>query len=136
MRLSLPPVPTSAALLASALLLAGCAAGGRSAGASSGFSDVIEFEEIQESTATNAYDLVTQARPIWLRSRGTASLRGGPPPLPIVYIRTTRQGPVETLRGIATVTLQELRFVDAPTATMRYGNGHPGGVIEVTLRRR
>lgn len=133
--MSLPRNASTVVLVAMLLTVAGCAPGGPSASVAR-TSNVIPLEEIEASTATNAYDLVNQARPNWLRGRGSPNLRGGPPALPVIYVRNTRQGPAETLRGFATLTLLELRYVDATTATTRYGNGHSGGVIEVVLRRR
>lgn len=99
-------------------------------------SSVIGHDEIEVSTAANAYELVYQLRPNWLRGRGPQNLRGMSPALPVVYVAHVRQGSVEVLRGLATTTLLELRYVDATTATTRYGEGHSGGVIEVDLRRR
>jgi len=117
------------------LLIAGaCVMGGRVTPQSRA-SAVIGRDEIDVSTATNAYELVYQVRPNWLRGRGPQNLRGTPV-LPVVYVAHVRQGSVEVLRGLATNTLLELRYVDATTATTRYGEGHGGGVIEVDLRRR
>lgn len=121
--------------LAATLLAGACTPGGQST-SSSRNSDVIHTYEVEESTATNAYDMVRQLRPNWLRGRGSPNLRGGSPTLPMVYVGTVRQGSVETLRAISTIAILEMRYVDATTATTRYGNGHSGGVIEVALRRR
>lgn len=126
-------IPAALALL---LLAGACVAGGTRSASTSSFSDVVELEEIEASTASNAYDMVRQIRPQWLRGRGSTNLRGGEPVLPVVYVSGAREGSVEALRNIPTLALLRLRFVDAPTATMRYGEGHSGGVIEVTLRRR
>lgn len=124
-------------VLASVVLLAAaCVTGGGSTSGRSRTSDVVDSEELSESTTPNAYDFVGQARPNWLRGRGSPDLRGGNPDLPIIYVAGVRYGPVTSLRGLATNTILEMRFIDAPTATTRYGNGHGGGVIEVTLRRR
>lgn len=113
----------------------GCVMGGQ-VSPPAGASSVIGRDEIDTSPAANAYELVYQVRPMWLRGRGSPNLRGGAPVLPIVYIAHVRQGSVESLRGIATNGLLELRYLDATTATTRYGDGHSGGVIEVDLRRR
>ena len=48
-------------------------------------SAVITEEEVRGSSATNAYDLVAQVRPSWLRGRGASNLRGTVV-LPVVYI--------------------------------------------------
>ena len=124
-----------AILLAMVLLVHGCG-GSTSAASPSRSSNVIRTAEVERSTTTNAWDLIQRARPAWLRGRGSPDLRGSPPDLPIVYIGTTPQGPVETLRGIPTSGILELRYINAVTATTRYGNGHSGGVIEVVLRNR
>lgn len=128
--------PPAFAALALLLLLGGCVAGGTRSASPSRFSNVVELEEIETSTATNAYDLLQQVRPIWLRSRGAADLRGGSPVLPVVYVAGVRQGGPEVLRGVSTLTILRIRYVDATSATTRYGEGHSGGVIDVTLRRR
>jgi len=118
------------------LLAAGSCVMGGQISPPAGASSVLGTDEIDVSTATNAYDLVYQARPNWLRGRGSSNLRGSGPVLPVVYLAHVRQGSVEVLRGIAITGLLELRYVDAVTATTRYGDGHSGGVIEVDLRRR
>jgi len=125
--------PICAAVL---LLLASCTFGGPSTSGMGRMSDVIDQDEIAESTTTNAYELVERIRPNWLRGRGTPDLRGTGEALPVVYIEDARQGGVTVLRSIATTSLVQLRFIDAPTATTRYGSGHSGGVIQVTLRSR
>ncbi|HSG08784.1 MAG TPA: hypothetical protein VLA36_10535 [Longimicrobiales bacterium] len=118
------------------LLAAGACVMGGQISPPSGPSSVLARDEIDVSTATNAYDLVYQARPNWLRGRGSPNLRGTGPVLPVVYVGRVRQGSVEVLRGIAISGLLELRYLDAISATTRYGDGHSGGVIEVDLRRR
>jgi len=125
-----------AAMAGLSLLLASaaCASGtqGRSPSRSS---NVIGQEEITASSAGNAFDLIQQVRPSWLRGRGSTSLRDPQPVLPVVYLGEINYGTVESLRGFATNGIQELRYIDATTATTRFGSGHGGGVIQVVLRR-
>ena len=123
-----------ALVIAADLSVASCAAGGRSAAPRSG-SNVIRADEIAGSTAANAYEVVRQLRPNWLRGRGASSSAGGAV-LPVVYLGTVRQGGVEILRSFEIAAISELRFVNAVSATTRYGDGHAGGIIEVVLRRR
>ncbi|MDH5759332.1 MAG: hypothetical protein OEZ65_07060 [Gemmatimonadota bacterium] len=111
-----------------------CVMGGRSASPTSA-SAVIALEEIEVSSAPNAFDLISQARPNWLRGRGSPSFRRSAPILPVVYVDRVRQGSVDVLRGILIGAIHEVRYLDATSATTRYGDGHGGGVIEVTLRR-
>lgn len=133
---AIPSAALRPIVLTLALLLGACTMGGTRAATGGSFSDLLEMEEIEASTATDAYDVVRQLRPQWLRGRGSTDVRGGRALLPVVYVAGVREGSVEVLRNIPTLALVRLRFVDAPTATLRYGEGHGGGVIEVTLRRR
>jgi hypothetical protein len=110
--------------------------GGSTAASPSRASDIVTTEEIDGSTVPNAYDLISRIRPQWLRGRGSPDIRGGSPALPVVYVAGVRYGPVSALRGLATSGILEMTYIDAPTATTRYGNGHGGGVIDVVLRRR
>jgi hypothetical protein len=98
-------------------------------------SEVIRAEEIQASSASNAYDLIRQLRPNWLRSRGPGSIRDPQPVLPVVYLGDISHGPVETLQGFSTNGIQEIRYINATTATTRFGSGHAGGVIQLFVRR-
>ena len=139
--MKLPPLskrrsPLLAALAGSALLLAGsaCTAGGTSPMASRS-QNVIGVEEIQGSTASNAYDLIQQVRPNWMRSRGPGSLRDPQPVFPVVYLGDISYGPMESLRGFPTNGIDEIRYINATTATTRFGSGHAGGVIQVFIRR-
>lgn len=117
------------------LLATGCSFGGQSAQAPGRASDVITMEEIEAAEVPTAYDVVARLRPNWLRGRGSPTLRSGPV-LPVVYVAGVRQGSVETLRNLSRTGVTRLRFIDATTATTRWGSGHSGGVIEVTVRRR
>ena len=131
---------TRPSLFAGVLLLglllqgAACSPATRSASPSRA-SEVIRIDEIETSTASNAWDLVHQLRPNWLRSRGPASIRDPQPVYPVVYFGDINYGPLETLRGLATTGIEEIRFIGATTATTRFGSGHSGGVIQVVVRR-
>jgi hypothetical protein len=124
-------------LLAGALLLAAaCGGAGSRATGSSLAPDVITPDEIAASSATNAYDLISQVRPNWLRGRGTPSFRNPAAELPLVYLEDRRQGGLDVLRSFATNTLASLRYINGTTATTRFGMGHAGGVIEIVLKKR
>jgi hypothetical protein len=124
------------ALLAVLPALAACGGGSvRGAPGSSLSPDLIGPDEIEASTTTNAWDLVSQVRPNWLRGRGTPSLRDSQIPLPVVYLEDRRQGDLDVLRSFPTGGIAELRYINATTATTRFGNGHAGGVIQIVPRR-
>lgn len=114
--------------------LSGCSSTGESSG-SSGASDHIEFEEIQAIEASDAYQIVQRLRPRWLRSRGVMSINNPTPTTPVVYVDRVRHGQVSALRQIEAGSVLELRYLNAGDATTRFGTGHPGGAILVSIRR-
>ncbi|NJD20394.1 MAG: hypothetical protein FIA95_14080 [Gemmatimonadetes bacterium] len=126
------------ARLSLALLLVLAACGGPAHGGmgSSLSPDLIARDEIDASNATNAYDLITQVRPNWLRGRGSPSIRYSQVQLPVVYLEDRRQGGLEVLRSFPVAGIAEIRYINAANATTRFGNGHAGGVIQVVPRRR
>jgi len=95
--------------------------------------DVLTADEFNGSPAPDAYSLVLRYRSQWLRTRGRVSINLPTDPLQ-VYINGTRWGGVSRLRDIPAGQVVELRYLNGPDATMRYGSNHGGGVIEVTTR--
>jgi len=96
--------------------------------------DVLTLEEIEASDAVDAYRLVEQLRPTWLHYRGPVSLRDPTAGLLVVYVDDMRYGRVPDLQNIPANDVLEIRFLNASTATQRYGTGHAGGVIAVRTR--
>ncbi|CAN5786016.1 hypothetical protein BH23GEM10_BH23GEM10_07910 [soil metagenome] len=111
------------------LTLAACATAGPARRASS--SDVISRAEIETSRASNAYELVQQLRPQFLRSRGPSSMRDPRAGYPVVYINDVSHGSVDVLRTIRLEEIDEIRYISSSDATTRWGTGHAGGVIQV-----
>ncbi len=124
-------LPVGVALLLVAASV-GCAASGERGPSRN--PDLITRAELENSSTRNAYDAVQQLRPRWLTSRGASSLQQSGGDMPIVYVGDRRHGPIETLRGFDTDGITSLRFINAANATTRYGGGHTGGVIQITLR--
>jgi len=95
--------------------------------------NLIEGAEIEASTALDAYALVQEARPTWLHSRGTISIRNPTAGVLQVYLNGNQFGDVNRLREIRRSEIRELRFLGPADAQLRYGVGHAGGVIEVSM---
>ena len=94
---------------------------------------LITTEEIQESSATTAYEVVSRLRPAWLRKRGTSSLnREG---TILVYRDGLRMGSPEALRQLNVSDIASITYMDGREATQRFGTDHGNGVIAVTTRR-
>jgi len=113
-------------------LATACSSGGtQSEGGASGQSrrsDLITREELAPISQFSAFDAVRRLRPRWLSSRG-----GGR--LPTVFVDGSARGEPSFLRQISADTVERMRFMSAPDATMRYGTGYAFGIIEVISRR-
>ncbi len=99
----------------------------------SGGRNLITAEELAAAPDLNVFDAVRRLRPNWLRARGTESALGTVPV--VVYVDGMRRGDVDALSIIRLDEVTEIRFLDGPDATTRYGINVGGGVIEVVTRR-
>jgi hypothetical protein len=93
--------------------------------------NLITAEQIEQSTATNAYDLVQNLRPRWLQVRG---MTGAPTGETAVYLDGTRFGEIDALRRLNARGLRSLEFLNPTEATNRFGTGHGHGAILITTR--
>ena len=96
--------------------------------------DVLLPDEFEASPARDAFGVVQQYRPQWLRSRGRTSFTNADAGLVQLYVNGSRWGDIERLREIPITEVIEIRYRSGQEATMRYGNNHAGGVIEVRMR--
>jgi hypothetical protein len=122
---------TALSLVLIILALGACASGG---GRVPLDRSVITQEQVQESGASNAFDIVQRYRPEWMRSRGAQSIMNAGAENAVVYVNNNRYGDISTLRQIPADGIGQIRWYSAPEATQRWGTGVSGGVIAVTLR--
>ena len=80
----------------------------------------------------SAYQAVEILRPRWLQPRGTPTY--GSSYARVVVDRTFRRELADLYR-MSTDNIETMRYLSASDATIRYGTGYIGGVIEVTMRR-
>ena len=97
--------------------------------------DLITQEEIKERApaATDAFEVVRQLRPHFLRERTTGTMAEGSQRQPVqVYIdgvlNATRTA---ALRDIRAELIIEIKYLNPSDATSRYGTGHMNGAILV-----
>lgn len=110
------------------LLLTGCAtAGGPQTGSSRG---EITRADLEQSSASTAYEAVQRLRPQWLRLRGQQSLSGEMDL--VVYLNNARMGGRESLQSISVGGVESIQFLDASAATLRWGTGHASGAIFIS----
>ena len=131
------------ASLVLALTVSACASsGGTSSGvggqtaarAARGNSTLIVRAELDELTGRSLWDSVETLRARWLRPQRGGSFAAGPSYARVVVDGTVR-GELDELRRLSSENVETLRYLSAPAATIKYGTGYPGGVIEVSTRR-
>lgn len=120
-------------LVAALVLTAACAStsGSPPAGAKKR-PNVVTVEEIESTRVSDAYDLVMQLRPAWLRTRGPVSMNLSAPIR--VYVNGSPMGSVQALRQVNALSIQRMEHLGATEATQRYGTDHANGAILITLR--
>ena len=96
----------------------------------------ITIEEIGTTSARNAYEIVEALRPQWLRARGPIGITNPTPAFPDVYLDGTRFGDIEALRSINVDNVRHVYFWGPGPAMVRYGVGHPRGIIDVIASGR
>ena len=115
-----------------AVMFAGCASGG-AAGASappSGSRYVVTPQELASNSDRSLYEVLEQLHPAFLRSRDVSSVHQ-----PVdVYVNGARTDGLDQLREIRASNVKEVRFYEPADANLRFGNGHNGGLIAVTLK--
>ncbi len=96
--------------------------------------NVITEAQIAEAQGANVYEVISRVRPAFLRSRGTGSMSSGSLEYAEVYRDGMRVGGIGTLRSMPIGGVREIRYYNLGDATMKFGSGHTGGVIEVMTR--
>jgi hypothetical protein len=119
-------------LLAFALTvgIAGCASAGGASRPAGATQDRIVRAELETLGQLDALQAVQRLRSQWLRTRGGV---GGEPP--VLYVDGTRRGSADELRFIRTDEVQSMEYMSSSDATTRFGTGHSGGAIMVTMIR-
>ena len=119
-------------LATAAVLAGGCAT---SPAASSGGSRyVITETELANVREQSAHEALQELRPTFLRSRDPVTPTHQDPTPIAVFINGGRTEGIEVLRTVRANTVKEMRFYEPQEANTRFGTGHNGGVIAVTLK--
>ncbi len=118
-------------LLSFALMIgfAGCASGSGGGGGSRSSSNRLVAADMANQQELDLYQAIRQLRGRWLTSRGRGT--------PRVHVDGgARQGGIQELQNIRVSEVQEVEFMGAADATLRFGTGYEAGAILVTTRRR
>jgi len=98
--------------------------------------DVITREEILQSShkELDLHRAVRSLRPHFLAPpRGQRTLGAAPPAPVALYIDNARSGDLNSLKDVAALAVQEVRYLEPSKAQERFGMTHSGGAILVTL---
>ena len=124
--------------LALLLVLGVAACGGQRPGSAAiaqpvGLHNVLTVAELEKAKERTLYEVIQKLRPSFFRSRQVRST-STPNPEPVhVFIDGTRAEGLDALKLIAPTLVQEVRFYEPQDANVRFGTGHHGGLIAVTL---
>jgi hypothetical protein len=103
----------------------------------SGGHNLLTEAELQAAAETDGtlYDTIQRLRPTFLRSRQVRT-SSTPNPEPVhVFVNGQRAEGLEVLRQWSPQLVKEVRFYEPQEANVRFGTGHHGGLIAVTLNR-
>jgi outer membrane receptor for ferrienterochelin and colicin len=115
------------AFLALVLLVAACSTAGTGESGPRRNRNLITAEELAELDGVNSvYDAVRRLRATWLSGRGANR--------PRIFVDGVDLGGLEVLERYRIDSVREVRFVPPADATLRYGTGFGGGVIEIITR--
>ena len=94
---------------------------------------LIAEQEVANSTASSAFELIQQLRPRWLYVSSAPTTFGREPGI-VVYVNEMRMGGLHRLREVDANAVRKVAFMDANEATGRFGLNHSHGAILVSLK--
>ena len=94
--------------------------------------NLITADEIANVNVSDAYQLIQQLRPNFLRTQGGVSTHNDAPPVPLVYVDGVATGDVTNLRNVPAAGIVSIEYLNGMMATQRYGTIAGGGAILIT----
>lgn len=91
-----------------------------------------DLEGLDELTA---YQAIRRLKPTWLRYRGQSVLTGPDRESFRIYVDNNLFGDADALSQLMIGNIEEIRFLNAREATLRFGTDHTVGAILITSRR-
>jgi hypothetical protein len=98
-------------------------------------SQVITEDEIVDSRASNAYEVIHKLRANFLTNRGKTSFNDTQSPYPTVYVDDQEFGPISTLSSIPASQVALIRLYRVSEANAKFGTHNLGGVIAITTKQ-
>lgn len=97
--------------------------------------NLLTTADLRQVENLNAYEAIRRLQPRWLTGRGQAVLVNPAREGPRVYLDGMYYGEMGILKRMSVRTIQQIRFLSSPQATLRYGTGHADGAFEVLTRQ-
>ena len=116
------------------LLAASAACTHRPTGSGNANTSIITRQEIEQSRATNAYDVISRLRGRYLNARGRNSIHLDPQTYPVVFLNDQEYGTLSVLRNISSDGIEQIRYYTGTEAAARFGAQYGGGVIQLISR--
>ena len=98
--------------------------------------NLISQNEITAANGTNAYDLITHLRPIFLKTRGRNSINNSSisNEYASVFLDGQFFGDINSLRNVSTLNVRDIRYLPASESVTRYGMQYGAGVIDIRTK--
>jgi hypothetical protein len=96
--------------------------------------NVITQPEVQASFESNAYDVISKLRPMFLKTRGRSTVQGQTQEYASVFLDDQFYGDLNSLKNIAATQIQEIRYYPGTEVAMKFGMQYGAGVIAVRTR--
>ena len=131
------PLLLASIVIALLLVPAACATSPAAGGAAdrTGSRDWIMRDEMEKGNWANAFEVVRNLRPQWLRVRGRDTIMGQPGGVQVV-LDDVRLGETDVLRTLPVGGITYFQWLDGITASQRWGTGFGNGAIFISTRPR
>jgi len=93
-------------------------------------------EDLVPVEGFTAWDAVQRLRPMWLRPGGIRNSANPAGHYPAVFVDQSPFGDLDALNRFRVANIEEIRYMNATDATIRYGGAFQGGVILITMKRQ
>ena len=95
-------------------------------------SNLITEQEVFATSGTTAYDVISKARPQFLKSRGRSSINpSAGEDKATVFMDGQAYGDLNSLRNIPAIQIHQIRYIRGIDAVATYGMQYGGGIIDI-----
>ena len=96
---------------------------------------LITARQLQSTSFTTTQDALRTIRPLLFTQRAAFAVRDPNRGYPVLYVDGLFQGGLDMLNTIPLTAVRSIQILSASEAHALFGRFHPGGVVEVNIRR-